>query len=133
MNCRAEYGFALLDWREDDQGDDVRVFAVWPLPDGALDRATALFPNSEGASWPIWIPNMKGISGLQASMISMRVKKILRLPKKPSGIVAWRGRWGEKVLAARDVMSSDVDDVQYSLSLPKKAGKGRNWVEFLDL
>jgi hypothetical protein len=52
---RRVYRFELLTWEQ--QTQDLRVFALSPLPPAAWDQLIALCTCQEAPRWPVWVPS----------------------------------------------------------------------------
>ena len=52
--CATTYAFRKIDW---DDGQNLRVFALAPIPGHDLKELQELGPTQETPKWPTWAPN----------------------------------------------------------------------------
>lgn len=95
------YRFELLAW--DDETQDLRVFALAPLPPTAWDQLVEVACRSQLPHWPLWMPHWQG-----------QMREPIDHIWKQAGPVAWvvatENLLGE-ILAARPVSPDEVERV----------------------
>jgi hypothetical protein len=82
------YRFAVVDQfpGQGDEGTDLRLFGLFPLPPGALgELVTILAPHAE-PRWPVWVPLWRFPSDSIRREVEERVDRVLAL----AGPVQWQ-------------------------------------------
>lgn len=105
------YRFDLLTW--DPNTQDLRVFAVAPLPAGAWDQLISLFLHYETPNWPVWF-----LSSWHEEL-DRPVEDILRLAGPAEWVVATEDFRGA-ILRCKAIRGKNLETIT-------------NWQEFLGL
>lgn len=132
--CAAEYIFDLIDWDEREGDDDIRIFSLSPLPRGAFDALVEAHPKAGGDPfWPVWMPRWEFASKEDEKSARQRTDEILSRAGKPELVMAWLGCWPNRIIVVKPLTEADRADLEFSLSRPRSANKGRDWFAFLGL
>lgn len=133
FKCQKVFYFDLIDWDERDEGD-VRVFVLAPLPYDSFEIIVNVFSVSLPApSWPVWVPSWKFSLKEDQVMVENKINEVLSQRGEYEIIAAWQGNRLETLIAAKELASNDLQDVSYSLALPRSALKKRDWFSFLSI
>jgi hypothetical protein len=81
-----------------DQGEELRIYALSPLPDGAFDQIVALLSTAEPPRWPIWVPSVVPNSPAFDRLIEKDYQPILTDPD-PRLLVAAAGGLLQPIVA----------------------------------
>lgn len=131
--CQQVFYFDLIDWDERDDGD-IRVFAIACLSDSSFEAITKACSLSLSApSWPVWVPNWRFNLKEDQMKAEDSLKEVLNQRSEYEIIAAWKGNRLETLIAAKELTSDELQDVRYSLELPRSALKGRDWFSFLSI
>ena len=126
--CFAEYRFMMLDW--DDQQSD-RVYSLEPLPPKSFKQILGVLSKYELPKFPLWFPSRQYPSEQVQELVERQLAEIMDKAGSATTVIAM-SQWGEKILAAKALSSSDMKYVQswFSLENPKPS---RDWFSFLGL
>lgn len=126
--CFAEYRFMMLDW--DDQQSD-RVYSLEPLPLKSFEQIVDILSKYESPKLPLWFPLGQYPSKQVHELVVQQLAEIMDKAGSAITVVAM-SQWGEKILAAKALSSSDTKYVRswFSLEEPKAS---RDWFSFLGL
>ncbi|MFN0110518.1 MAG: hypothetical protein ACKVZH_16810 [Blastocatellia bacterium] len=131
--CQKVFYFDLIDWDERDDAD-VRVFTLAPLPYDSFEVIIKAFSVSLPApSWPVWFPSWKFSLKEDRVMVEDKINEVLSQRGEYEIIAAWQGNRLERLIAAKELSSNDLQDVSHSLELPRSALKKRDWFSFLSI
>ncbi len=61
-----------------DRGEELRVYALAPLPAGTFERVVEILSAAETPSWPIWVPGALTRSARTADLLSNDIATIIR-------------------------------------------------------
>ena len=131
MQCQiffAEYRFMMLDW--DDRQSD-RVYSLEPLPLKSFKQILDVLSKYEPPKLPLWFPLRQYASKQVYELVEQQLAEVMGKAGSATTVVAM-SQWGEKILAARALSSSDTKYVQswFSLKEPKPS---RDWFSFVGL
>lgn len=110
--CNRVYKFVMVDW---DDRQEIRIHALAPISSDSFERIKQMKSEHEPKWWPA----------------GPEIDEILATAEDPSMVAAF-SRWGDKVLAMRNLTESDLSHVQEWLSLADPAS-ARDWFSFLGL
>jgi hypothetical protein len=96
VDCSEAYRFEMLATDVDglydqaawDRGEELRIFALVPLSEGAFDRIVTLLSSVEEPIWPVWLPGVSRRSPELDRHIEADVSEILGTAGHPRLIVA---------------------------------------------
>ena len=132
--CSAEYFLDLIDWDERDGDNDIRIFSLSPLPRGSFKAIVDACPKTRGGPfWPVWLPRWEFATEDEEKAARSHVDEILAKVERPELVIAWLGCWPKMIIATKPLVREDLPHVEYSLELPRRAKKGRDWFSFLGL
>jgi hypothetical protein len=120
------YWFEMLDELPDwDEGNDIRVFSLAALPSGSLDRLIRIFPGSENATSPLWVPIWRFDSTAGREAAEREVERVQASAAPPQVVIATDAALS-KVIARRSVTDDDLRRVKdwlgfLGLARPKSA------------
>lgn len=98
-----------------DAGEEVRIYSLAPLPDGAFDLLAQLLSETEMPHWPVWhwSPRSQFAAEDVESSFLQRIDDILDTATAPELAVATRvGYLQSELLAVSQVTDSDLATVQ---------------------
>ncbi len=88
-SCPATYRFEMLDEEPDwEEGEDVRIFKLAPLPDNSLDRIVSSLCRHEAPRWPIWVPTWRFESAAEQNAADDEIGAVLATAGDPDRVVA---------------------------------------------
>ena len=112
--CSEGYRFDLLTTDVDgtynhaswDRGDELRVYTLSPLPDGAFDRIVAMLSTAEAPKWPVWVPGVNPRVPELDRIIETEIIPILSGAGEPR-LIATSGGLLQPIVAIRDHPAGD--------------------------
>lgn len=104
LRCSAEYQFIMLDW---EQYRAPRIYALVQLHAQSFDRIVNLLDKHEPPKWHLWVPSL---DDAQRESIGKYVNSISANIEPPIFVIA-TSQWGETILAAKILDSSDTRDI----------------------
>ena len=110
--CNRVYKFTMVDW---DDRQEVRIHALAPISPDAYERIEKMKSEHDPKWWPA----------------GPEIDEIVATAEDPSMVAAF-SRWGDTVLAMRDLAESDLSYVRDWFSVENPAS-GRDWFSFLGL
>jgi hypothetical protein len=126
--CSAVYKFHMLDEDRDwEDGQDVRIFSLAPLPAGALDKIVEVCPGAATAGWPVWAPTWRFESDAQQKTAEDTVTRILD-SAGPAQFVVVSDDGLQSVEMCRPVKMEElatIEDWFALLGLPRREGADR--------
>ena len=108
-----EYRVDLLDMNHDAETkeDDVRIFALAPLPKGTLGRLEAALAPYHAPKWPLWLQIWTFPSDAERARMDAVVASLLAEAGPPEWVVA-SSDLNEEIRAARQIASGRLDGVE---------------------
>lgn len=86
--CPTAYRLQMLDDQPDrEDGRDLRVFGLTPLPAGAFDQVVQACPDHKKARWPVWMPVWRFDSETQPQVTDEAVSRVLEGAGSPPWVV----------------------------------------------
>lgn len=135
QTCRTTYRFDMVDVTTDSgEWQDVRVFALAPLPSGSFDLLVAACPQPPGPDWSqnnVWVPKWSFSSGDLQAGADAQVDAILS-QAQPAELVVASTPWVEKILATRKLTAEDLPYIQ-TVEWEDDPRRLRDWIAFLGL
>jgi hypothetical protein len=126
--CSAVYKFHMLDEDRDlEDGQDVRIFSLAPLPPVALDKIVEVCPGAATARWPVWAPLWRFESDAQQKTADDTVDRILDSAGPVQFVVASDDGL-QTVQMCRAVKPEDLSTIEdwfARLGLPRRESSGR--------
>lgn len=113
--CKLAYRFDMLDW---DEGQDIRIYSLAPLPPDSWDNLTKLLPDSLRPG-SVWVPNWIFESTAKETETQQKIDRILEGAGPIQLVIASDGLT-KSVPRARQVGAQDLI-------------AGRDWFSFLGL
>lgn len=122
-NCQAEYKFDIFSW--DDQ-QDIRIYGLFPLPQGGFSKIIDALSLLGHSGWPIWVPQWEFSDEQLRMATDDLVKEVIGGSGMLKSVVAAKDL-SKEILAFRNLNGSEAR------TLPKNFNQAKDWFAFLDL
>jgi hypothetical protein len=74
-----------------DRGEELRIFALSPLPHGSFEHIVSLLSAVESPHWPVWVPGARFSSRALDRIVQDQVVPILEIAGDPQLVMAAPG------------------------------------------
>jgi hypothetical protein len=114
--CERAYRFDLLGW---DEGQDVRIYGLAPLPATSFDRLVDALSRYQAPGWPVWVPLWQFPSGSDREALDGLTRQIIDAAAPTEFAIATEDIAGA-ILGGKAVTPEDVARI-------------KGWFSFLDI
>jgi hypothetical protein len=109
--CGREFRFELLDEViNDDEGQDVRIFSLAPLPTHSMERLSDALSRYQTPVHPVWVPLWQFPTAEEESTLDRLTDQILDESGPPELAIATPDLMGE-IVAAKAITTEDLAGV----------------------
>jgi len=100
--------FTMIDW---DDSQEVRVFAMAPLPEDAFNKIVDVLSQYEPPKSPFWLPLFNYSDNEIKHVVERKTDEAIATAAEVSHIIV-TSRWGDTILAERSVEKDDLPSIQ---------------------
>lgn len=108
LGTNRAWRFTMIDW---DDRQEVRVFAMAPLPEDAFNRIVDALSQYEPQKSPVWVPLFNYPNAEIRHAVERKIDEAIARTSGVSHVIA-TSRWGDTILAERSIEKDDLPSIQ---------------------